>query len=245
MGLFDKLKNEVSKAGSLLTNTAQNVTNEVNRAADNAKRSDIGKVVDVAARPMSTVIEIQKDLFNGKFENAGNRVIGYTGQQFSPWTRIIDMSPTAKGVVERDNFFGSYGKTSTAFEKLRSGQGLTNEENNEIFQTTIKSAALVGAGYAAPYASPWMTANPGTTSLVTASLLKGNYSDAAKTLANELAPGLGDNLFPPRNPTFESQLPYDGSFMNNGTQSKFGGLSLLILGAGVILILAIFKKMRS
>lgn len=238
-------------------NPIKSVSNAVTSAVKSVERSDIGKVVKVAVEPISTANEMRKDIFKGKFESAGNRALG-TAASFNPIDMAIRSSSTVKGAFERDNFFGSYAQSSDAFNKLKSGQSLTAEESKIVGLTMGKSAAIAGAAYGAPYALDWMAMNTATSTLIGTQLIKGSksgdYSQAIGTIGNEIAPGLGDvgrGLLTPRQPTIGINNGGAGFYDSAPTTSGAGALAssktifYAVGGVLLILILAIFKKMRS
>lgn len=248
MGFGIKIGNPIKSVTNAVTSTVKAVTNTV-------ERSDIGKVVKVAVEPISTANEMRKDIFKGKFESAGNRALG-TAASFNPVDMAIRSSSTVKGAFARDNFFGSYAQSSDAFNKLKSGQSLTADESKIVGLTMGKSAAIVGAAYAAPTIGGWMVANPGTASLVGTQLIKGaqtgNYNAAIQTVGNSFAPGIGDvatSLLTPRRPTVGAGTSSGFTDMSStaplGQQSANNLLFYAVGGVLLVLVLAIFKKMRS
>ncbi|MFN3453520.1 MAG: hypothetical protein ACK41T_01070 [Pseudobdellovibrio sp.] len=249
-----KIGNPLKSVSNAVSNTVKNVSNEFNKTRETFERSDLGKVTSVAARPVTTALEVQKDLLKGNFSTAGKRMAGFAAQNTNPWSHILDTSSTLKGIVARDNFFGSYAKSAEAFEKLRSGQSLSNEDVRHITQANVKSAAIVGGVYAgATYgqsAALWMGKNKVTTAFIGSQLVgaakSGNFQQAIQNIGNKLSPGAGDFLDSivspnPKYPT-DNYLPnYDG--VAPTTSNNFTKIALI--SAGIILILAIFKKMRS
>lgn len=248
MGFGIKIGNPIKSVTNAVTSAVQTVTNTV-------ERSDIGNVVKVAVQPISTANEMRKDIFQGKFESAGNRALG-TAASFNPIDIAIRSSSTVKGAFARDNFFGSYAQSSDAFTKLKSGQSLTADESKIVGLTMGKSAAIAGAFYAAPAAAGWIAANPGTATLVGSQLIKGsqtgNYNGAINTVGNSIAPGFGDvatGLLTPRRPTTgagtTSGFTDFSSVAPQGQESASKMLFFAVGGVLLIMVLAIFKKMRS
>lgn len=255
MGL--KIGNPIKSVTNAVTSAVKSVTNTVESAAKSVERSDIGKVVKTAVQPISTANEARKDLFKGKFESAGNRFLGSAGN-FNPLSMAMNSSSTVKGAFARDNFFGSYAQSTDAYNKLTSGQSLTADESKIVALTMGKSAAIVGAAYAAPIAGQWITQNAATSTLIGTQLIKGaksgDYGQAIQTIGNEIAPGVGDvgrGLLTPRQPA--TTTPSAGFFDTGtapsttiaGAQASSKTIFYAIGAVVLIFILAIFKKMRS
>lgn len=258
MGLFSGITNAISSVTNTVTNTVKNVGSELNVGREKFERSDIGGVVRTAVQPVSNVIEIQKDLMRGKFESAGNRAIGQGFRNISPITSIINSSSTVKGIFERDNFFNSWSRSTDAFNQLSSGNSLTQSQVNDVVGMYGKEAAIAslifGAPAAASAASAWVVANPTTAALIGTQLFNGsksgNYNQAFQTIGNQISPGLGTvgvGLIPPTQPGSSTGPALTNDYYNPGyapgSSSMFSSYALM--GAGLILILVMFKKMRA
>lgn len=265
MGFSIKIGNPIKSVTQAVTSAVKTVTNTVEDAAKSVERSDVGKIVKTAVQPISTTNEIRKDLFRGKFESAGTRAIGQAGN-FNVFTKALDYSSTLKGAASRDNFFGSFAQGSDAFNKLQSGQSLTAEESKAVGDMYVKQAAIAGAAYGGVVYGPaalssvgsFAAKNSALTALTASQLLKGSrtgdYSQAIQTIGNQIAPGVGDvgrGLLTPRQPA--TSTPSAGFFDTGaapsttiaGAQASSKTIFYAIGAVGLILILAIFKKMRS
>lgn len=250
MGLKIKIGNPIKSVSNAVNSAVKSVTSTV-------ERSDIGKAVKVAVQPVSTVNEIRKDVFRGKFESAGNRSLGLAASNLNIPTKILDMSSTLKSAASRDNFFSSWSQGADAFSKLHSGQSLTADESSAVAGMYTKQAAIAATVYGgAVYgqsALAWAGKNAAVSTLVGTQLIKGsrsgNYTEAIGTIGDSISPGLGDvttGLLTPRRPTVGTgTAPGFADSSSFAPEASNKTIFYAVGGVLLILILAIFKKMRS